>query len=317
MLLKQIIQLFPPTGDNSCLLGATMGASIVNLGYCSCDIIFKTSFIGKVNSISPILPDACVADIAVINISYSPRGSMNPLRSQVGAITLTFTLILSIYRIIGIFKRDKELTITIKMLVWGKTKKKPKNDDDDDEENCGSVSVHGNHIYFYADVETKSVQALVQALLKLNKPGNMYREIFVHINSWGGYVMDAFAAIDSIRASATPVVTLIEGMCASAATMISIAGDRRLMRPNAVMLIHQLRGGMYGKKCDVDDEIINLNNLEERIIQLFKNNTKVRVKKFKAMMKRELEYPVDECLKHGFIDEVYKGESVIGKRKRE
>jgi ATP-dependent protease ClpP protease subunit len=242
---------------------------------------------------------------------------MNPLRSQVGAITLTFTLILSIYRTIGIFKRDKELTITIKMLVWGKTKKKPKNDDDDDEENCGSVSVHGNHIYFYADVETKSVQALVQALLKLNKPGNMYREIFVHINSWGGYVMDAFAAIDSIRASATPVVTLIEGMCASAATMISIAGDRRLMRPNAVMLIHQLRGGMYGKKCDVDDEIINLNNLEERIIQLFKNNTKVRVKKFKAMMKRELEYPVDECLKHGFVDEVYKGESVIGKRKRE
>ena len=50
---------------------------------------------------------------------------------------------------------------------------------------------------------------------------------------------------------------------------------------------------------------------------LFKNNTKVRVKKFKAMMKRELEYPVDECLKHGFVDEVYKGESVIGKRKRE
>jgi ATP-dependent Clp endopeptidase proteolytic subunit ClpP len=201
------------------------------------------------------------------------------------------------------------------MFIWGKMKKKPKNEED--EEDIGSVTVKGNHIYFYADVDAKSVQKLVQALFKLNKPGNMYREIWIHINSYGGYVMDAFAAIDSIRASTTPVVTIIEGMCASAATMISIAGDKRLSRPNGVMLIHQLRGGMYGKKCDVDDEVINLNRLEQRIVDLFKKNTKVRVKKFKSMMKRELEYPVEECLKHGFIDEVYKGEKVVGKRKRD
>ena len=203
--------------------------------------------------------------------------------------------------------------------MWGKPKRRPKNDEEEeeDEENSGDVVVKGNHIYFYADVEAKSIQTLVQALLDLNKPGNMYREIWIHINSWGGYVMDAFAAIDSIRASATPVVTIIEGMCASAATMISIAGDRRLSRPNGVMLIHQLRGGTYGKKCDVDDEIVNLNNLEKRIIDLFKKNTKIRVKKFKSMMKRELEYPATECLQHGFIDEIYKGERVIGKRKRD
>ena len=41
-------------------------------------------------------------------------------------------------------------------------KKKPKNEED--EEDIGSVTVKGNHIYFYADVDAKSVQKLVQAL---------------------------------------------------------------------------------------------------------------------------------------------------------
>ena len=70
------------------------------------------------------------------------------------------------------------------MLIWGKIKKKPKNDEEE-EDDVGSITVKGNHIYFYADVEAKSIQTLVQALLDLNKPGNMYREI------WMAYVYSA------------------------------------------------------------------------------------------------------------------------------
>jgi ATP-dependent Clp protease protease subunit len=140
--------------------------------------------------------------------------------------------------------------------------------------------------------------------------------MWVHINCWGGTVYDALAAVDVMVASPTPIVTIIEGMAASAATMLSIAGDRRLIRPSGVMLIHQLRGGDYGKKCDVEDEMENLEKLEDRLVEYYVANTKIRESKFRKMMGRELEYSAETCLKLGLVDEIYKGEEILGKRKR-
>ena len=206
------------------------------------------------------------------------------------------------------------------MIYWGpkktNSKKNSSSNDDDDDEVDLDVTVTENHIYFHTDVTGKSVKQLITAIQKLNKPGKLYREIWVHINCWGGTVYDALAAVDVMVASPTPIVTIIEGMAASAATMLSIAGDRRLIRPSGVMLIHQLRGGEYGKKCDVEDEMENLEKLEDRLVEYYVSNTKIRESKFRKMMGRELEYSAETCLKLGLVDEIYKGEEILGKRKR-
>ena len=139
--------------------------------------------------------------------------------------------------------------------MWGRKKQHKKNNE---SEEGGDITINGNHIYFYSDVATKPIQQLNQAINELNEPGNCYSEIWVHINSYGGTVYDALAAVDTIRSSPTPIITLIEGMCASAATMLSVVGDRRYIRPHSVMLIHQLRCGVYGKKEDVSDEMENI-----------------------------------------------------------
>lgn len=204
------------------------------------------------------------------------------------------------------------------MIYWGpkKTNSKKNSNDDDDDEAVLDVTVTENHVYFHTDVTGKSVKQLITAIQQLNKPGKLYREIWVHINCWGGTVYDALAAVDVMVASPTPIVTIIEGMAASAATMLSIAGDRRLIRPSGVMLIHQLRGGDYGKKCDVEDEMENLEKLEDRLVEYYVSNTKIRESKFRKMMGRELEYSAETCLKLGLVDEIYKGEEILGKRKR-
>jgi len=197
-----------------------------------------------------------------------------------------------------------------------KIKNSKSDNDEDDNEDSIDIKIKNNHIYFYCDVSPKSAQQLNQAIMELNTPGNIYNEIWIHINSDGGTVYDVLSSIDTITSSSTPVVTLIEGMAASAATMLSIAGDRRLIRPNSVMLIHQLRGGYYGKKCDVKDEMVNLEKLEKKIIDLFFKNSTISKKVFTKMMKQELEYSAKECLKMGFVDEIYTGEKVLKKRKR-
>jgi len=199
--------------------------------------------------------------------------------------------------------------------MWGR-KKQPKKNNEAEEEGGGDITIHGNHIYFYSDVATKPIQQLNQAINDLNEPGNCYTEIWLHINSYGGTVYDALAAVDTIKASPTPIITLIEGMCASAATMLSVVGDRRYIRPHSVMLIHQLRCGVYGKKEDVSDEMENIKKLEKRLVELYVENSKISKAVFKKMMGRELEYSAKKCLKMGLVDEIYEGEKSLGKRKR-
>ena len=201
------------------------------------------------------------------------------------------------------------------MKSWG-AKKIIKKNEDDEEDSILDVSTKDNHIYFYTDVTTKTISQLNTAIESLNKPGNLYREIWIHINSWGGTVYDALAGVDVIISSQTPIITLIEGIAASAATMLSISGDKRLIRPNSAMLIHQLRGGYYGKKCDAEDEIKNLEKLENKLVDYFVTNTKIRESKFRKMMARELEYSAETCYKLGLVDEIYMGEKNLGKRKR-
>jgi len=202
--------------------------------------------------------------------------------------------------------------------IWICKKNKLKSDDSDDEsdEEENGVVVSGNHIYFYSDVSIKPIRQLNQIINNLNEPGKRYPEIWIHINSYGGTIYDALSAVDTINASQTPIITLIEGMCASAATMISIAGDMRYIRPNGVLLIHQMRCGVFGKKEDVDDEIENIKNLEDKLINLYVDNSKLTKVSFKKIMKREMEFSAEKCLEFGFVDDIYTGRDTLGKRKR-
>ena len=202
--------------------------------------------------------------------------------------------------------------------MWGRSKIKKKNEETDKEEDEEplDITVIRNHIYFYTDVDTKPIKQLNQAINLLNEPGKCYPEIWIHINSYGGGVYDALAAVDTIRASPTPIVTIVEGIAASAATLISIAGDRRLIRPNAAMLIHQMRCGFYGKNQDAKDEMNNINKMEAKLSDLYLDNTNLTKNKLKKILCRENEYDAEDCMKMGLVDEIFIAPVMLGKRKR-
>ena len=91
------------------------------------------------------------------------------------------------------------------------------------------------------------------------------KPIYLHINSFGGSVFSAFSVIDTIKNLRIPVVSIIEGAAASAATLISVACDYRIIYETSYMLIHQLSSGSWGKMSELEDEMENLKELMNAI----------------------------------------------------
>lgn len=175
-----------------------------------------------------------------------------------------------------------------------------------------------NHIYFFSGVSKDSVYRLKECICKLN---DKFRDtklkhptvdvtpkpIYLHINSYGGGVFAAFAAIDFIQQSEIPVHTIIEGASASAATLMSVVGAKRYIRPHASMLIHQLSSWFGGKLAEIEDDYKNVTQMHETIKEIYKKHTKIRDAELEDMLKHDLWWKADKCLDEGLVDEIWTG----------
>jgi ATP-dependent protease ClpP protease subunit len=170
-----------------------------------------------------------------------------------------------------------------------------------------------NHIYFYSEVDRESIFDLIM-LIREAEEENMLTSfklhidpipIFLHINSNGGNICDAFNAIDVIKACRVPIHTIIEGATASAGTLISVVGEKRYICPSAYMLIHQLSSSCWGKMSEIEDEFKNLQELMERIKDIYKEYTTIPKKELNELLKHDLWLNSDKSLKYGLVDEIW------------
>jgi ATP-dependent Clp endopeptidase proteolytic subunit ClpP len=216
-------------------------------------------------------------------------------------------------------KRDYELKVTDKKEEEEEPiKKKVKNDVWNGNTDYPSVEVYKNHIYFYCGVTKKTCLKLNNELRKLEynilNDGksvlNKDKFIYIHINSFGGSVFAALSTIDTIQSLRIPIVSIIEGSAASAATMISICCDHRIILPNSLMLIHQLSSSTWGKMNELEDEMKNLKKLMKMITELYKKYTKLKANKLDEILKHDIWWDSKECLKAGLVDEIFKNKQV-------
>ena len=174
------------------------------------------------------------------------------------------------------------------------------------------LEVTNNRIYFYSGVETKNILGLNKALRELGaeiQHSSAILEcdpagIFLHINSHGGDLFAGLAAMDEIRKSKVHITSIIDGCAASAATLMSIAADKRLMNKHAYMLIHQLSSGMWGKYREMKDEIENVDNMMKTIRDVYLEYTKIPKKKLNEILDHDLWLDAETCLKYGLVDEI-------------
>ena len=113
-----------------------------------------------------------------------------------------------------------------------------------------TVEAVDNHVYFYSDVDSDRCLALIRTIRETDarlRAERISRDledhppvpIWLHIQSGGGYLFAGFGAADELASITTPVYAIVEGLCASSATLIALACPKRFIRPNGFMLIHQ------------------------------------------------------------------------------
>jgi ATP-dependent Clp endopeptidase proteolytic subunit ClpP len=209
---------------------------------------------------------------------------------------------------------------------YGMSKKSKQESESDDEKSLSSllkmgskpvktekIEKYDNHVYFYSEVSRESIFDLNMLLKEVeeeniitaNKLSIEPIPIYLHINSYGGSVFAGFAAIDMIISCKVPVYTIIEGCAASAATMMSIVGTKRYIRPNSYMLVHQLSSGCWGKMNEIEDEYENLKELMKNIKRIYEKHAKIPKKDLTDVLKHDLWWNPEKCMAYGLVDELW------------
>ena len=181
-----------------------------------------------------------------------------------------------------------------------------------DGDSADGVEVSQNKIYFYSEVSrqdilkfNKNIDALEKKILSYAvdfqaEPSNIY----LHINSFGGSVFAGLAAVDYIQKCKVPVHTVIDGCAASAATLMSVVGTHRTMHRHSFMLIHQISSMMWGKYEDLKDDMKNNDLLMKTIKSIYEQHTKIPKRQLNKILKHDLWWDADTCLKYGLVDEI-------------
>jgi ATP-dependent protease ClpP protease subunit len=192
------------------------------------------------------------------------------------------------------------------------------------------IKVDGNKIYFYKGVSRDSVLNLIGVLnenikkLKavVSQIGSIDNiPIYLFINSEGGDYFAGLSAMDHIKNMNYPIYTVIDGMVASAATFISLAGTKRFITRSSWVLVHQIRswfGGMYTHE-QLKDEMENSGNIMKSLNIMYSEHTRIPKKKLDQFFKHDLYIDSSQALKYGIADYIYSGndsENIITKKQK-
>jgi len=173
--------------------------------------------------------------------------------------------------------------------------------------------VNGNEIYFYSNVDLESIYNLNRSLSDLEKHMLITQinlglthppHVKLFINSDGGEIFSAFTTVDRIKSSKVPVHTYVEGIAASAATLISVCGKRRYIGKTGVMLVHQLRSWCGGTHENFKDEAKNLEMLSDKIQKIYLEHTKFTKADLDEILKHDIYLSAEECVKYGLVDKI-------------
>ncbi|KDW26504.1 clp protease family protein [Escherichia coli 2-177-06_S3_C1] len=128
--------------------------------------------------------------------------------------------------------------------------------------------------------------------------------INLRIHSPGGDVFEGIAIYNLLRNHPADITVYIDGVAASMASVVAMAGDRVVMPENAMMMIHKPWGISGGNAGDMRDYADLLDKVETVLIPAYARKTGKSAQEIATMLEDETWMDGKECLKHGFADEL-------------
>lgn len=175
------------------------------------------------------------------------------------------------------------------------------------------ILTKGNHIHFNDSINKRSVVKLIEEIENVNKDIAKFKQkfhtnsqipILLFINSWGGCVASVLGVCNMIETNINPIITIINGESASAGTMLSIVGHRRLIYPMSFAMVHEGSSYIGGDDKDIADDMHNMALLEDKIKIMYMKNTKLTSKDYNTLCIDDKVWDPKTCLKYGLVDKI-------------
>lgn len=130
--------------------------------------------------------------------------------------------------------------------------------------------------------------------------------ITFHINSVGGDVAAGLSIYNRIRALEAETTTIVDGIAASAASIIAQAGDKRLVSLGTQTMIHGASAGLVGyyNVGDLKKVTDQLDSINESLASIYAERTGKEISEVKRMMNKTTWMTADDAVENGFADEV-------------
>ena len=124
----------------------------------------------------------------------------------------------------------------------------------------------------------------------------------VYINSEGGVVDTGFDIYNFIKSLGYPVTTIGSGMVASIATVIFMAGSKRIVQPNTEFMIHLPMGAIdYATADEMEMHSKEIRNVENHIIQFYSKELNLNKEAISPLLRNETWLNESQLIDLGFV----------------
>ncbi len=126
----------------------------------------------------------------------------------------------------------------------------------------------------------------------------------VHINSYGGEVAEGLAIYNVLKNSSAKVTTYCDGFACSAASVIFMAGDERIMNSASLLMIHNAWSRASGNADDFRKQAEDLDKITQASVNAYMSRVKITEDELKEKMDKETWLTAQEALSDGFATQI-------------
>ncbi len=139
--------------------------------------------------------------------------------------------------------------------------------------------------------------------------GMTAKTITVRINSPGGDMFDGMAIFNALQSHSSKVVTRGEGLAASVASILLLAGKEVQAYANSMMMVHNAWTWAAGNQYDLREIADILEKIDGNLVDIYAGNSKIGKREVTQMMKDETWMTAKEAKEKGFVDTILDGKS--------
>lgn len=152
---------------------------------------------------------------------------------------------------------------------------------------------------YWGDGSMISAKQFSDELKNLPKTVN---EITLRINSPGGDVFDGIAIYNRLQQFDAKIVVFIDGLAASIASIIALAGDEIYIGEGALFMVHLPWTFAMGDRQDLDNVINRLMDVEEQMLGIYAKASGLDRNEIRPLLEAETWMDADQAIEKGFVD---------------